>query len=229
MGFSGGYPGGKGGAGVYQTLINLIPPHDLYIETHLGAGAVMKNKRPARVSIGLDIDAGVCHRWQCYAAGRADLEIINVDAAAFLSYYPFAGFEFIYCDPPYLVETRKTAGRLYAHEYNRQQHIKLLQTIKSLPCKVMISGYWSKLYDDYLRGWSVRSFEAMTRAGTPATEYVWFNYPAPMRLHDYSYLGRNFRERERIKRKTTRWVDRLKKMPVLEQRALLHAIDDTFK
>jgi site-specific DNA-adenine methylase len=32
------YPGGKGGAGVYQTIINNIPPHDTYIETHLGGG-----------------------------------------------------------------------------------------------------------------------------------------------------------------------------------------------
>ena len=33
------YPGGKGGAGVYQTIINNIPPHDTYIETHLGSFA----------------------------------------------------------------------------------------------------------------------------------------------------------------------------------------------
>ncbi len=26
------YPGGKNGAGVYQTLINLIPPHEVYID-----------------------------------------------------------------------------------------------------------------------------------------------------------------------------------------------------
>ena len=37
------YPGGKNGAGVYQTLINLIPPHDTYIETYLGGGAIMRS------------------------------------------------------------------------------------------------------------------------------------------------------------------------------------------
>jgi site-specific DNA-adenine methylase len=35
------YPGGKGGAGVYQTIINNIPPHDTYIETHLGGGNIL--------------------------------------------------------------------------------------------------------------------------------------------------------------------------------------------
>ena len=36
------YPGGKGGAGVYQTIINNIPPHDTYIETHLGGGNILE-------------------------------------------------------------------------------------------------------------------------------------------------------------------------------------------
>ncbi len=58
-----------------------------------------------------------------------------------------------------------------------------------------------------------------------ATEWIWMNYPAPLELHDYRYLGDTFRERERIKRKSQRWVARLKKMPVLERQALLSAID----
>ena len=44
-----GYPGGKAGAGVYQTIINLMPPHDVYIEPFLGGGAVMRLKRPVRM------------------------------------------------------------------------------------------------------------------------------------------------------------------------------------
>jgi len=39
------YPGGKGGSGVYQKIINLIPPHDVYIETHLGGGSIMRLAR----------------------------------------------------------------------------------------------------------------------------------------------------------------------------------------
>ncbi len=38
-------------------------------------------------------------------------------------------------------------------------------------------------------------------------------------LHDYRYLGEDFRERERIKRKKQRWVNRLQTMPVLERQA----------
>lgn len=35
MTFPNNYPGGKGA--VYQRLINLMPLHDVYVETHLGA------------------------------------------------------------------------------------------------------------------------------------------------------------------------------------------------
>jgi hypothetical protein len=33
-----------------------------------------------------------------------------------------------------------------------------------------------------------------------------FNFPEPVALHDYRYLGEDFRQRERIKRKKQRWV-----------------------
>lgn len=50
------YPGGKNGAGVYHRLINLMPPHDVYIEPFLGSGAIMRLKRPAELNIGVDRD-----------------------------------------------------------------------------------------------------------------------------------------------------------------------------
>ena len=50
------------------------------------------------------------------------------------------------------------------------------------------------------------------------------NYPSPVELHDYRYLGNNFRQRERIKEKSKRWVERFKSMPVLERQALLAAL-----
>ncbi len=54
-----GYPGGKAGAGVYQRIINQIPPHEVYVEPFLGDGAVMRRKRPAARNIGVEIDAAV--------------------------------------------------------------------------------------------------------------------------------------------------------------------------
>jgi hypothetical protein len=139
----------------------------------------------------------------------------------------FKPADLVYCDPPYLLETRK--GRaLYEYEMTAVDHRRLLRAIRRLPCMVMISGYWSSLYADFLKGWQSIHFESMTRGGHTATEWLWFNFPEPVELHDYRYLGTNFRERERIKRKKSRWVGRLTTMPILERRALLSAITDTW-
>lgn len=90
----------------------------------------------------------------------------------------------------------------------------------------MISGYWTSLYASRLATWNSVSFQAMTRGGRLGTEWLWYNFPTPIQLHDYRYLGENFRERERIKRKKSRWVARLERMPALEKMALLSAIRD---
>lgn len=34
------YFGGKAGSGTYQTIINQIPPHRVYIEPFVGGGAI---------------------------------------------------------------------------------------------------------------------------------------------------------------------------------------------
>lgn len=213
------YPGGKGG--VFQKLINLMPPHEVYIETHLGGGAVMRNKGVARSNIGIEIDAAVIEMWT--KQQPIGFELVHDDAVNYLRRYHFTGKELVYCDPPYLRETRKKRERLYKYDYSREQHRELLEVLKSLSCMVMISGYESSLYKEWLKGWHTHSFQAACHHGV-ATEWVWMNYSPPEELHDYRYLGNTFRERERIKRKTERWVARLQSMAVLERQALLSAM-----
>lgn len=62
-----GYDGGKGN--LYQKIINLIPPHQVYIEPFLGGGAVMRHKRPAMLNIGLDLDQRVIDGWSIVKGG----------------------------------------------------------------------------------------------------------------------------------------------------------------
>ncbi|KHE91856.1 MAG: DNA adenine methylase [Candidatus Scalindua rubra] len=134
-----------------------------------------------------------------------DFELIHDDAVNFLRSYEFTGKELVYCDHPYLRETRKKYARIYKYEYTREQHIKLLEVIKSLPCMVMISGYESKLYTESLKGWHSHSYKAGCHHGI-ATEWAWMNYPVPVELHGYRHLGDGFRERERIRKKSNRWI-----------------------
>ena len=224
------YPGGKSGSGVYQWIINQIPPHETYVEGFLGGGSILRLKRPAVASIAMDADAAVVARFAGHGAawGIPNLTVLHGDALAWLSENKsrLGPETFVYLDPPYLMETRSSKREIYAYEMSDDDHRRLLDIIRDLRCRVAISGYWSGMYNEALADWRPSTFQTMTRGGTPATEYLWMNYPQPVALHDYRYLGVDFRERERIKRKKTRWVERLKTMPDAERYAVLAAIDE---
>lgn len=218
------YTGGKGNT--YQKIINLIPPHQVYIEPFLGFGRVMQAKKPAAVNIGLDIDQVLINR----ATGKhwpGPVQFHNSNALEWLAGYNWTGQEFIYCDPPYLMTTRSSKRNYYAHEFaTEEEHKQLLSLLLSLPVHIAISGYAAALYSEMLTGWHVATWQAVTRAGTMATEYLWMNYPTPTELHDYSYLGENFTDRQRIRRKKDRWKNKLENLPTLEKQAILWALSE---
>jgi DNA adenine methylase len=219
----GTYPGGKSGAGVFQTIINQQPPHAVYVEPFLGHGGVFRRKRLAGRNIGVDLDAAVIARWRDTSRRTPAFELHHGDALEYLAAYPWTGAELVYLDPPYLIETR-SSGRLYLHEMTEDQHRALLALIKRLPCRVQVSGYPSELYARELAGWRVVEFEAMTRGGRKATECLWMNYPEPQMLHTTWYAGSNYRERERIKRRRQRWARRLAAMDPTERQVILEAL-----
>ena len=60
-----GYFGSKATSGLCQPLIAMMPPHDTYIETHLGGGAIMRRKPAALRNIGIDRDARALDGFEC--------------------------------------------------------------------------------------------------------------------------------------------------------------------
>jgi len=217
------YDGGKAGPGVYHSIINQVPPHSTYISPFAGYDAVRRFMRPSERSILVDLDDQVVALWASWPGVEARQE----DALVFLQSYPWSGTEFVYCDPPYLRSVRSSQRRLYRHEFwTDDQHSALLDVLASLPCSVALSGYDSELYSRRLDSWRTVTFQTSNRAGRPVTEWLWLNYPPPLELHDYSFLGADYRDRERIKRKRQRWADRLRRLPELERFALLAALDD---
>ena len=227
------YPGSKNGSGVFQTFINQIPPHDVFIEGFAGSGAISRMKKRSDVTVVIDIYPGSTDLLREALPGAVVIndDVISVLPALVAEYGYAAGKRFVYLDPPYLKvdvdgsKVRSGQRDIYKHEFATvEEHRQLLKLIKSLDCMVMISGYWSKLYADELGDWRTVTFNAITRAGKMAREWLWMNYPEPVALHDYSFLGDNRTERQRIKRKVQRWENRLKNMPVLEKRVLLQAM-----
>ena len=85
-----------------------------------------------------------------------------------------------YCDPPYVHETR-TAPSVYAHEMSEAAHRKLLETIRHVEGKVMLSGYANTMYDEILSDWTRHDFELPNNAAggkskRRMTESVWCNF-----------------------------------------------------
>ena len=81
-----GYFGSKATSGLCQPLIAMMPPHDTYIETHLGGGAIMRRKPAALHNIGIDRDARALGEFECdYALDASTIDLC-------LSVFPWALF-----------------------------------------------------------------------------------------------------------------------------------------
>ena len=67
----------------------------------------MKRKAPALRNIGIDLDARALESF------RYDypVELVHGCAHEFLDSFPFLGRELVYCDPPYLHQTRRSDFR----------------------------------------------------------------------------------------------------------------------
>lgn len=109
-----------------------------------------------------------------YAAERLkNAQIENTDAINLIK--ALRGKEtFIYCDPPYLMGTRKKY--LYNNEMVDSEHERLLDALLESSCKVMISGYENQLYDERLKSWRKVSKKTTAECSLPRTETIWMNY-----------------------------------------------------
>ena len=121
------YEGGKGAC--YRQLINLMPPHRQYIETHLGGGAVMRHKRPATQQVGIDLDPAVINLWKRRWPDMC--EIVQGDAIEVLQGLGLDADTVIYADPPYHPDSRRRA-RVYRCDYTLADHELLLECLTAL-------------------------------------------------------------------------------------------------
>lgn len=86
-----------------------------------------------------------------------------------------------YVDPPYVHNTRYSGaktGRVYRHEMSDQDHEELLKVLLELEGKVIISGYPSEIYNDYLGKWKRVDTSARISSGRGTdtrTECLWIS------------------------------------------------------
>lgn len=112
---------------------------------------------------------------------------------------------FLFLDPPYVANTRaKGARKVYPKEMTDLEHIWLLKTIQHAKSKVLLCGYESRMYDEYLLPYGYKRYKLCDivkacqfvegRKKDIAEEYIWVNYELPfaakyaISLKEYSCL-----------------------------------------
>ena len=128
----------------------------------------------------------IIKQWECISqmSGLAAIRKYNKKRGDLVMYY---------LDPPYLPSTRQEGSRELYHGYEMTDtdHEELLQLINTVDGKVLLSGYPSDMYDDYLKrsnGWHRFQWEAPRQGSAAgakkswAKETLWFNYPPPKQL-----------------------------------------------
>jgi site-specific DNA-adenine methylase len=244
------YFGGKSGSGTYQTIINQIPPHRVYVELFGGMAGIYRHKRSSAYSLIIEKDARLIATYKDSFGldPKTDLrdvfrkmEYPSSQGQHCLEMCAFEFMEdgrcrladspdtFIYADPPYPLHTRNSDTK-YRHELSDDDHLNLLQILNSYSdANIAISTYPNDIYYEYFLGrdnWRFIEFESQTRHGK-AIEQLWMNYLEPSELHDYRYLGGDYRERERITRKLKRWQAKFVELAPMEQKAMIQRLTTT--
>lgn len=93
----------------------------------------------------------------------------------------------VYCDPPYLGETRRQGRPWKLADYRcdmstTEAHVRLAETLRSTPATVLLSGYDSPLYDELFGDWwrvewrvKVHASNALTGERGDRVEVLWSN------------------------------------------------------
>lgn len=234
------YFGGKGSDGTYQKIINQIPKHEIFIETHAGHAKITENLGEFDgVTVLNDIDPQVCkylrikfkdklidkrYFQQTYApyqvkkffdASHGKVVIENEDAIDLLrKYREIIGTykTVIFCDPPYPMKSRKSQECRYNFEMSDKQHEELISYLDLFDAPAMICTYPNEIYERNLSKWRRIDYESNTRHGM-AKEHLYLNFGAVLELRTIKYFGNDYREREKYKKILANLKRKLKSLP----------------
>jgi len=234
------YLGSKGSSGMAQFIIGKMPRHDVYIEPFLGTGKIMKAKERAKLNIGMDLNVSMLV--QVKKELDNDFTIVRGDTLIFLDFlirysidaHGYDASIVIYLDPPYPMSTRDDKYKQYEHELSDAQHQALLNQLLKIDQEynnvyLMVSTYNNKLYSSMMHTWHHFTTNCMTRGGV-REESLYTNFdPSQYIKHDYNFIGEDFTDRQRIKRKVKRWSNNFDKLPQDEKVLIYREIETSMR
>lgn len=220
------YPGRKGAAGVWQTIVSEIPKCKIFVDAMCGSG-IIASKVQADTIVLNDLNDVVITQLEQKNNHLKHVRFTNYSYEKLFSVLSQSDGVVFYFDPPYLFETRQSKLPLYRHEWNENDHARFLSLIIQVKKPVLISHYPCNLYDTVLKDWRIIEYEAMTHTGM-RKENLYMNFKAPLLLQNWQHVGENFTDRQRIKRKITRLINSLKNETEKERAAIITAVVDEY-
>lgn len=147
-----------------------------------GSAGATKNTTGFRIDTDREYSTAM-HNWVDYPSGLAAVGkrftgvLIENRPAVNVMQQHDASDTLHFVDPPYMPETRNS-GRCYQHEMTVEDHFNLIRVILGLKGMVMLCGYETSTYNQYLVGWKKVSTKARISAarGTKCkTDCMWLN------------------------------------------------------
>ena len=218
------YLGQKTVVPLKANILSLFPSHSRYFELFAGTAEILRSKKPCEYSAVVEIsDSLVRGDNNIYPPSAV---VIHDCAISFIDkLLPEPIDTLVYCDPPYIISERSSKQSKYKHELTDEQHRIFLDKIKKLYCRVVISHYECSTYDDALLryGWS-KVVVPVSYRGTVRNEALYYNFPFEITRHESTRAGVDKTDRQRIKRKATRWYNKFIELPEYEQQAIIERI-----
>jgi DNA adenine methylase len=224
------YPGQKNIPGVIHKIINQIPEFTNFYEPYCGSAAVSSflsvGDRQRNFFLN-DLDE-IAQSFITVLPGMSFSSVPAMDIIKSLRSIPPGAGSFVFIDPPYLHETRPSQTNLYKFEMSQEDHEELLLSVLDLKCNCMVIHPVCPLYENALS--SFRKVQLKIRYNRKTSlECLYMNYPEVQSLASYSLLGSDCWDRQRIKRKSLRTIQKFMSLPPAERNYILNDLKKTFK
>jgi len=93
----------------------------------------------------------------------------------------------IYCDPPYMLQTRH--GKQYKCEMKDGEHEELLDVLLKHKGKVLLSGYDTELYQNKLVGWHQERAIGYSQVCSKKEEVLWMNFNPAKQMNMEEFIS----------------------------------------
>jgi len=222
------YKGNKNIAGYREQIKSVVKPHDMFIELFAGSAAVSHflSTPPAKTWLN-DLWPGAVEHFVYSGHG---MKITHFDAIDLLQSFlatPAGSKLLFFADPPYLHSTRPNSTEIYVNEPDNDWHVRFLECIQNYPHDIILTHPDCDLYSKYLAHWNSKTVKVRYHNKT-SVERIYYNFPEPVELFDYTSCGQNRTDRQRIKRQVNNFIRKLEDMPALQRNHILELINSNF-